>query len=201
MMFSPEINNMIHLLGKLPGLGPRSGRRASLHLLKKKEVFLKPLLDALQEAYNKIEVCPKCGNLDACVPCAICTDVKRDDRILCVVENVNDLWAMERSKMFHGRYHILGGVLSAIDGFGPDSLNMQPLHERLKTGVVDELVLSLSATVDGQTTLHYIADQLRMYPKLKITTLAHGVPVGGELDYLDDGTLSAAFMARRVVLA
>ncbi|CAO4846866.1 MAG: Recombination protein RecR [Holosporales bacterium] len=198
-MFSSEINNLIHLLGKLPGLGPRSGRRAALHLLKKKEVFLKPLLDALQEAYLKVDTCPTCGNLDACMPCSICQDTKRDDRILCVVENVSDLWAMERSKMILGRYHILGGVLSAIDGFGPDALNIPKLHERMQTHKIEEVVLSLSATVDGQTTLHYIAQELKIYPHVKITTLAHGVPVGGELDYLDDGTLSAAFMARRLV--
>lgn len=198
-MFSPEISNLIHLIGKLPGLGPRSGRRASLHLLKKREVFLKPLLDALTQAYEKVVTCPQCGNLDTCSPCTICNDQRRDLKILCIVENVSDLWAIERSKMFHGRYHILGGVLSAIDGVGPDSLNIPILHERIQKSSIEEIVISLSATVDGQTTLHYVADQLKVYPHIKITALAHGVPVGGELDYLDDGTLSAAFLARRLV--
>lgn len=197
-MFSPDINNMIQFLSKLPGLGPRSGRRAALHLLKKKELYLKPLIDALQTAYDRVVQCKQCGNLDTISPCSLCSNPKRNNKMLCVVENVSDLWAIERSKMFDGHYHILGGLLSAIDGMGPDKLNISMLHERINQGI-EEIVLSLSATVDGQTTLHYIANQLKQYPNIRITTLAHGVPVGGELDYLDDGTLLAAFLARRSV--
>jgi recombination protein RecR len=193
-MHSPEINNLIQRLGRLPGLGPRSGRRAALYLLKKKEAHLKPLLDAIQEAYNRVTVCDKCANLDTQSPCTICEDPRRDKHALCIVESVADVWALERSKMFNGYYHILGGVLSTTEGIGPEQLNIKSIHNRLER--VDEVILSLSATVDGQTTLHYIANELAIYPHLKLTTLAHGVPIGGELDYLDDGTLSAAFLAR-----
>jgi recombination protein RecR len=197
-MHSPEILNLIQLLGKLPGLGPRSGRRIALHLLKKKEGALKPLLDAINTAYDHVVSCKICANLDTMSPCTLCTDPRRDPKILCVVENVADLWAIERSKTFYGKYHVLGGILSAMDGIGPDSLNIHTLHSRLLDGV-KEVVLSLGATVDGQTTLHYLADQLKRYPDINVTMLAHGVPIGGELDYLDDGTLSAAFLARRSV--
>ncbi|MBP9753066.1 MAG: recombination protein RecR [Proteobacteria bacterium] len=197
-MHSPEILNLIQLLGRLPGLGPKSGRRIALHLLKKKEGALKPLLDAIDFAYQNVMTCTMCGNLDTASPCHICRDVKRESKVLCVVENVSDLWALERSKTFNGQYHVLGGVLSALDGVGPESLSIASLHSKLLDGI-EEVVLSLGATVDGQTTLYYLANQLKTYPNLKITTLAHGVPIGGELDYLDDGTLSAAFLARRLV--
>jgi recombination protein RecR len=193
-MHSPEINNLIQRLGRLPGLGPRSGRRAALYLLKKKEAHLKPLLDAIQEAYDRVTVCDTCGNLDTQSPCTICESTRRDKQALCIVESVSDLWALERSKMFNGYYHILGGVLSTTEGIGPEQLNIKSIHQRVQN--VEEVILSLSATVDGQTTLHYIANELAIYKHLKLTTLAHGVPVGGELDYLDDGTLSAAFQAR-----
>jgi recombination protein RecR len=198
-MKSPEIQNLIHLLGKLPGLGPRSGRRIALHLLKKKDGVLKPLLDAIDTAYQNVCTCKLCGNLDTITPCTLCTDPKRDSKILCIVENVVDLWAIERSGIFFGKYHVLGGALSALDGIGPDSLNVLSLHTRIAHDEVSEVVLSLGATVDGQTTLYYLAEQLKRYPHIKITTLAHGVPIGGELDYLDDGTLLAAFEARRIV--
>ncbi|CAO5682642.1 MAG: Recombination protein RecR [Holosporales bacterium] len=197
-MHSPEILNLIQLLSRLPGLGPRSGRRIALHLLKKKEGSLKPLLDAIDFAYQNVVTCHLCGNLDVASPCYICRDSRRDLKILCVVENVSDLWALERSKTFNGYYHVLGGVLSALDGVGPESLNVASIHSKIQDGI-EEVVLSLGATVDGQTTLHYLANQLKMYPNLKVTTLAQGVPLGGELDYLDDGTLSAAFIARRLV--
>lgn len=196
-MHSPEIENLIHCLSKLPGLGPRSGRRAALHLLKKKDLLLKPFLDAIQDAYQHIQICDECGNIDTTSPCAICTTPTRDQTILCIVENVSDLWALERSKMFKGKYHILGGVLSSTEGVGPEQLNLKKLHKRLNH--VQEIILSLSATVDGQTTLHYIAHELKPYQHIKITTLAHGLPIGGELDYLDDGTLSIAFEGRHQI--
>ena len=193
-MHNPEIKNLIQRLSYLPGFGPRSGRRAALHLLKKKETHLKALLDALTEAYEKVTTCEVCGNLDTHSPCFICTDEKRDQKTLCIVENVSDLWAIERSQMFKGRYHILGGILSSMDGVGPSQLNIDGIHKRMNN--IEEVILSLSATVDGQTTLYYVANELKKYDHLKITTLAHGLPIGGELDYLDDGTLSAAFTAR-----
>lgn len=193
-MHSPEINNLIQRLGRLPGLGPRSGRRAALYLLKKKEAHLKPLFDAIQEAYERVTTCDICGNLDTQSPCTICKNTNRDKHALCIVESVSDVWALERSKLFNGYYHILGGVLSTTEGIGPEQLNIKSIHSRIEQ--IEEVILSLSATVDGQTTLHYIANELSMYTHIKLTTLAHGVPIGGELDYLDDGTLSAAFLAR-----
>lgn len=199
-MHSPEISNLIQLIGKLPGLGQRSGRRIALHLLNNKEVILKNVLDALTQAYENIKSCTVCGNLDTTIPCTICASLKRDKKILCIVESVADLWAIERSKTYSGYYHVLGGLLSAIDGVGPDRLHLHNLHQRIEQGV-DEVILSLSATVDGQTTLHFVANHLKNFPDLKITTLSHGVPVGGELDYLDDGTLTVAFSGRRTIAA
>ncbi|HEY6577907.1 MAG TPA: recombination mediator RecR [Rhizomicrobium sp.] len=191
----PEIERLVQLLGKLPGLGPRSARRAALVLLKKRETLLEPLGQAIREAAAAIRVCETCGNLDTRSPCAVCRDPRRDSNVLCVVEDVADLWALERAGVFRGRYHVLGGALSALDGVTPEKLNVAPLAARVLKGV-DEVVLAMNATVEGQTTAHYLMDILAG-SKAKVTRLAHGVPVGGELDYLDEGTLSAAFRARR----
>jgi recombination protein RecR len=190
-----EIERLIQLLAKLPGLGPRSARRAALALLKKRDTLLEPLADALREAADAILTCEVCGNLDTQSPCAICSDTRRDPHILCVVEDVADLWALERASVFRGRYHVLGGALSALDGVTPERLSVAPLLERVRHGV-DEVILAMNATVEGQTTAHYLMDML---VGVKVTRLAHGVPVGGELDYLDEGTLSAAFKARRAL--
>ena len=190
-----EIERLIQLLAKLPGLGPRSARRAALALLKKRDTLLEPLADSLREAADAILSCEVCGNLDTQSPCAICSDPRRDSHLLCVVEDVADLWALERAGVFRGRYHVLGGALSALDGITPERLNVTQLLERVKHGV-DEVILAMNATVEGQTTAHYLMDMLG---GMKVTRLAHGVPVGGELDYLDEGTLSAAFKARRAL--
>ena len=190
-----EIERLIQLLAKLPGLGPRSARRAALALLKKRDTLLEPLADSLREAADAIMSCAVCGNLDTQSPCAICSDTRRDPHLLCVVEDVADLWALERAGVFRGRYHVLGGALSALDGITPDRLNVTQLLERVKVGV-EEVILAMNATVEGQTTAHYLMDLLG---DMKVTRLAHGVPVGGELDYLDEGTLSAAFKARRAL--
>jgi len=190
----PEIERLIQLLAKLPGLGPRSARRAALALLKKREALLEPLNAALRDAAAAIRTCEVCGNLDTTSPCSICRDPRRDSHVLCVVEDVADLWALERAGVFRGRYHVLGGALSALDGVTPERLNVPQLMARLEG--VDEVILAMNATVEGQTTAHYLMDTLE--PKgVKVTRLAHGVPVGGELDYLDEGTLNAAFRARR----
>ncbi len=197
-MSSPEIERLIALLAKLPGLGPRSARRAALHLLKRREQFLLPLAAAMGEAAARIRTCSICGNLDTNDPCAICGDAKRDPAAICVVEEVADLWAIERSGAFRGRYHVLGGVLSAIEGVGPDDLHIRALIARAAVPQVKEIILATNATVDGQTTAHYITDRLRG-GTVEVSRLAHGMPVGGELDYLDDGTLTAALRARRAV--
>ncbi|WP_439637669.1 recombination mediator RecR [Oceanicaulis sp.] len=196
MSAGPEIERLIQLLSKLPGLGPRSARRASLSLLQKREQLMMPLADALAEAAEKISACSTCGNLDVTDPCAVCSDPRRDDSVICVVETVGDLWALERASAFRGRYHVLGGVLSALDGVGPEDLNVAGLIERAGREDVKEIILALNATVDGQTTAHFLADKLAE-ASVDITSLARGVPVGGELDYLDDGTLTAAFRSRR----
>jgi recombination protein RecR len=190
-----EIERLIQLLSKLPGLGPRSARRAALALLKKRDTLLEPLSDAMRDAARAIRSCEICGNLDTISPCAICADPRRDGHVLCVVEDVADLWALERAGVFRGRYHVLGGALSALDGVTPEKLNVASLTERVAQGV-DEVILAMNATVEGQTTAHYLMDLLT---GVKVTRLAHGVPVGGELDYLDEGTLSAAFKARRAL--
>jgi recombination protein RecR len=193
----PEIERLIQLLAKLPGLGPRSARRAALDLLKKREALMQPLALALQEAAAAIKTCEICGNLDTASPCALCRDQRRESSILCVVEDVADLWALERAGVFKGRYHVLGGALSALDGITPERLNVTSLLARVADGV-DEVILAMNATVEGQTTAHYLLDTLAA-SGVKVTRLAHGVPVGGELDYLDEGTLSAAFKARRAL--
>jgi recombination protein RecR len=196
-MNGPEIERLIQLLAKLPGLGPRSARRAALDLLKRRDTVLKPLAEALTIAADKIVACGTCGNLDTTDPCMICADTERDASI-CVVEEVADLWAIERSGAFKGRYHVLGGVLSALDGIGPEDLSIGRLVERSASTSVREVILAMNATVEGQTTAHYVTDRLAG-TEVQVTRLAHGLPVGGELDYLDDGTLTAALRARRSV--
>ena len=191
----PEIERLIQLLAKLPGLGPRSARRAALTLLKKRDILLDPLANAMRDAASAIKTCETCGNLDTTSPCGLCRDPSRDGHVLCVVEDVADLWALERAGVFRGRYHVLGGALSALDGVTPERLNVASLLKRVGQGV-DEVILAVNATVEGQTTAHYLMDTLAA-SGVKVTRLAHGVPVGGELDYLDEGTLSAAFKARR----
>ena len=191
----PEIERLIQLLARLPGLGPRSARRAALHLVKRREELMEPLAAAIADAHAKIEICGICGNVDTRDPCTVCADERRDPSILVVVENVADLWALERSGAIAGRYHVLGGTLSPLDGIGPDDLNLASLISRVRGAEIKEVVLALNATVDGQTTVHYITDLLRD-TRVKVTRLAYGVPVGGELDYLDEGTLSAAIRAR-----
>jgi recombination protein RecR len=196
MAASSEIERLIQLLAKLPGLGPRSARRAALTLLKKRDLLLEPLAQAMTDAAAATRACEICGNLDTRSPCAICSDARRDPHLLCVVEDVADLWALERAGVFRGRYHVLGGALSALDGVTPERLNIASLLRRVKDSGIDEVVLAMNATVEGQTTAHYLMDILT---GMKVTRLAHGVPVGGELDYLDEGTLSAAFKARRAL--
>ncbi len=197
-MVSADIERLIGLLAKLPGLGPRSARRAVLHLVKRRESLAQPLAKAMAETLDNIKTCSRCGNLDSQDPCALCRDPKRDGSVICVVEDVADLWALERSAAFRGHYHVLGGTLSALDGIGPEDLNISGLLARVNEDGVKEVILATSATVDGQTTAHFVADKLAG-TKAEVTELAHGVPVGGELDYLDDGTLSAALRDRRPV--
>jgi len=196
----PEIERLVQLLARLPGLGPRSARRAALHLIKKREELLGPLGEAMQVAYQRILTCSVCGNIDTIDPCTICQDTRRDPGILLIVETVSDLWALERARLMPARYHVLGGVLSPLDGVGPDDINIDKLLDRIREGQagernVREAILAVNATVDGQTTAHYIADLLAPLG-VKTTRLAHGVPVGGELDYLDEGTLAAALERR-----
>jgi len=193
---SPEIERLISLLSKLPGLGPRSARRAALDLIKKRDGLMRPLAGAMAEAADKISTCQTCGNVDAQNPCHICTAPNRDRSTICVVQDVGDLWAMERAGAFRGQYHVLGGTLSALDGVRPEDLNIVGLIERAKENEVTEVILAMNATVDGQTTAHYITDHLET-ADVTISRLAHGVPVGGELDYLDDGTITAAMKSRR----
>ena len=195
-MSANEIDSLIHLLSKLPGIGPRSARRVTLHLIKKKETLLEPLGRAMKAAAEKIQTCSICGNLDTINPCSLCSNGKRDGSIICVVEEVADLWALERSATYGGSYHVLGGVLSPLDGVGPEDLMLDGLIARAGVNRVTEVILATSATVDGKTTAHYITERL-FDCNVKVTALAHGIPVGGELDYLDDGTLSAAMKERR----
>jgi recombination protein RecR len=197
-MASPEIDRLTQALARLPGLGPRSARRAVLYLLKKREGAMVPLLEALALVNENLSTCGVCGNVDTSDPCGICRDVRRDSRMLCVVEDVPDLWALERSRLFPGKFHVLGGRLSALEGVRPEDLNIAPLLARIAEGGIDEVVLAMNATLEGQTTAHYIAEKLETSP-VRITQLAHGLPVGGELDYLDDGTLAQALRARRPV--
>src|SRR6187549_2139356 len=194
----PEIERLIQLLARLPGLGPRSARRAALHLIKKRDLLMAPLASALQIAIEKIVVCATCGNIDTQNPCTVCTDPRRDATTIVVVADVADLWALERAGAINARYHVLGGSLSPLDGIGPEELNIAKLVRRVAGGGVGEVILALNATVEGQTTAHYIMDQVAGLGA-KVSRLAHGVPVGGELDYLDEGTLSAAIRQRTAV--
>ena len=197
-MTGNQIDQLIQLLAKLPGLGPRSARRAALHLIDRKESLLRPLARAMGQAADLVAACDNCGNLDSVQPCAICRDTRRDMGMICVVESVADLWALERSGVFRGHYHVLGGTLSALDGIGPEDLNIGALVARAGEAAVTEVILATNATVDGQTTAHYLAEKLAGCG-VTISGLAHGVPVGGELDYLDDGTLATALSSRRPV--
>ena len=197
-MASQEIEALASALSRLPGLGPRSARRAVLWLVKNRERALPSLLDALNAVQEKLVECETCGNVDTRNPCGICADPRRDAKSLCVVEDVSDLWALDRSRLFPGKYHVLGGKLSALDGIGPEDLSIAELLARIEQGGVDEVVLAMNATLEGQTTAHYIAERLEAFP-VRITQLAHGLPVGGELDYLDEGTLAQALRARRPV--
>ncbi len=190
-----EIERLIQLLAKVPGLGPRSARRAALHMIKKKDQLMGPLAAAMAAAHEHVGTCSVCGNVDTSDPCTICNDPRRDDTLLIVVEDVSDLWALERAGAMNARYHVLGGTLSPLDGVGPDDLNIKGLVDRVAGGAVKEVILAVNATVEGQTTAHYITDQLAGFD-VTVSRLAHGVPVGGELDYLDEGTLSAALKSR-----
>jgi recombination protein RecR len=197
-MASQEIEALANALARLPGLGPRSARRAVLWLIKRRETAFAGLVEALALVRERLIECPVCGNVDTTSPCGICADPRRDARALCVVEDVADLWALDRARLFTGRYHVLGGRLSALDGVRPEDLNIARLLTRVAEGGIDEVVLAMNATLEGQTTAHYLAERLEAYP-VRLTQLAHGLPVGGELDYLDEGTLAQALRARRPV--
>jgi recombination protein RecR len=197
-MAAGELDRAMQYLARLPGLGPRSARRVILHLMKRRESLMLPLAEALADAARTVRPCTTCGNLDTVDPCGICADPKRDPTAICVVEDVADVWALERASAFKGRYHVLGGVLSALDGVGPEDLNLTGLLTRAADPAVTEVILAMNATVDGQTTAHYLADRLAP-TGVRVSRLAHGVPVGGELDYLDDGTLTQALRARQTV--
>ncbi len=190
------LDHLTQRLAKIPGLGPRSARRAVLFLLKRREALMLPLIESLREVSETIEPCPICGNWDVTTPCALCRDLLRDESTICVVEDVSDLWAMERSKAYKGLYHVLGGTLSALEGVRPADLRIDALMARIQSNTIREVILALSATVEGQTTAHYVAERLKGFG-IKVSHLAHGLPIGGELDYLDEGTLTAALQARR----
>jgi len=190
-----EIERLIQLLARLPGLGPRSARRAALHLIKRKEMLMEPLANAMADAVNHVGICKVCGNIDTSDPCTLCKDPRRDRSTIIVVEDVGDLWALERASVLNATYHVLGGTLSPLDGIGPDDLTIAELVDRVSKDEVKEVIIAVNATVEGQTTAHYLTDQLADFD-VSISRLAHGVPVGGELDYLDEGTLSAAMQAR-----
>ncbi len=197
-MAAVDIERLIRLLARLPGLGPRSARKAGLAMLKRPDALLRPLLDALGTCLERVRVCGACGNLDTEDPCSVCSDPSRDPHLICVVQEVEDLWAMERLAGFRGRYHVLGGTLSAIEGRSPETIRVAGLLERVAAGGITEVVLALGATVDGQTTAHYLHERLRPFA-CSVTRLGHGLPVGGELNYLDEGTLEAALRARQKV--
>ena len=197
-MAASEIDLLTQALSRLPGLGPRSARRAVLHLMKRRETALVPLLRALEKVSETLSTCSECGNVDTRDPCTICADPRRDRRLLCVVEEVSDLWALDRSRLFPGAFHVLGGRLSALEGIRPEDLSIDRLVGRVAAGGIDEVVLAMNATLEGQTTAHYLAERIERFP-VRVTQLAHGLPVGGELDYLDEGTLAQALRARRPV--
>lgn len=192
----PDLDNLIRLLARLPGLGPRSAKRVALYLLRKRDTLMVPLAEALGAAAQRVTACSVCGNWDSQNPCAICTDEERDQAVICVVQDVADVWALERSRAHDGVYHVLGGVISPLDGIGPDDLNIAPLAQRASAGTVREVILATAATVDGQTTAGYVAERLDGID-VTVSRLSHGVPVGGELDYLDEGTLIAALRSRQ----
>jgi recombination protein RecR len=198
-MISPELKTLIQLLSKLPGLGPRSGKRIALHLLQNRYTTLSTLTASLQDVGVKVKECDICGNLDSAIPCSLCQDPRRDKTVICVVENVADLWALERTASFKGHYHVLGGVLSALDGIGPEELRISGLLRRCQESKIQEIILALNATVEGQTTSHYLTESLKEVGIPHISSLARGVPIGGELDYLDEGTLATALLSRRVL--
>ena len=195
-MQGKEIEKLTKIIAKLPALGTRSARRIVLQLLKKKETTMLPLISALQEVADNVKKCPVCGNFDTMEPCSICRDAARDQETICVIQDVADLWAMERVCLYHGQYHVLGGILSALDGVTPDDLDMEKLFSRLQNNLVKEVILALPATIDGQITVHYLFSRLKEFP-VKVTTLAQGIPVGAELDYMDDGTIQLALSARK----
>ncbi|HEY8963783.1 MAG TPA: recombination mediator RecR [Alphaproteobacteria bacterium] len=197
-MISSTINELIRSLSRLPGVGPRSARRLALALLEDREGLMKPVMMQMDKTYRQIVTCSICGNLDSSDPCMLCADSRRNHAVLCVVQGVADIWAIERTRVFDGIYHVLGGVLSAIDGIKPDDLSIDALIKRIQAGGIAEVVLALSATVDGQTTAHYLTDRLEGLD-IRLTKLAHGMPVGGELDYLDDGTLTTALRSRTAI--
>lgn len=197
-MQSKEIDKLIKIIAKLPALGARSSRRIVLHLLKKKDTTLVPLISALQDVADNIKTCPICGNFDTQEICSVCSDASRDAEVVCVVQDVADLWAMERVGLYKGQYHVLGGILSALDGITPDDLNIDGLFQRLQKGVIKEVILALPATIDGQITAHYLLSRLKEMP-IKVTTLAQGIPMGAELDYMDDGTIQLALSARKEI--
>lgn len=197
-MSGNDIEKLVKQIAKLPALGTRSARRIVLHLLKKKETSLLSLISALEDVANNIKRCPVCGNFDTVEPCAVCQDTARDRQVICVVQDVADLWAMERVGLYRGQYHVLGGILSALDGITPEDLNIEPLFARLAQNTIKEVILALPATIDGQITNHYLLSRLKEYP-LKITTLAQGLPMGAELDYMDDGTIQLALSARKEI--
>ncbi len=198
-MISDELKTLIQLISKLPGLGPRSGKRIALHLLQHRTTTLPALAESLQVVGVKVKDCQTCGNLDSQDPCSLCQDPRRDDSTLCIVENVADLWALERTASYKGRYHVLGGVLSALDGVRPEDLRLSSLFQRCQRGSIREVIMALNATVEGQATSHYINERIKELGIPQVSSLARGVPVGGELDYLDEGTLSAALLSRRDV--
>jgi len=198
-MIGSEVEQLVKLLSRLPGLGPKSARRAILHMLKNRESVMKPLASAIEAVSDVIRECPECHNLDTISPCSICASKSRDKSILCVVEDVSDLWAIEKTGSFKGLYHVLGGTLSALDGVTPDDLAIPHLLQRVKSGETKEIIIALNATIDGQTTAHYLSDCLQTYNGLKITQLAHGMPIGGQIDYMDDGTISTALKSRIAV--
>lgn len=195
-MQGKEIEKLTKIIAKLPALGSRSARRIVLQLLKKKEATMLPLIAALQEVADNVKKCPVCGNFDTAEPCSVCRDSARDRETVCVVQDVADLWAMERVGLYRGQYHVLGGILSALDGVTPDDLNIEGLFSRLSDGTIKEIILALPATIDGQITAHYLLSRLKEFP-VKVTTLAQGIPLGAELDYMDDGTIQLALSARK----
>ena len=195
-MAGNDIEKLIRLMAKLPSLGGRSARRIVLHLIKKKEASLLPLIDAMQDVANNIKTCDICGNFDTTSPCSVCSSSARDDKVLCVVQDVADLWAMERVSQFKGKYHVLGGILSALEGVAPEDLNVENLIKRLSENEIKEVVLALPATVDGQITTHYLSSRIKDMG-IKVTTLAQGIPMGAELDYMDEGTLQLALNSRK----